>query len=92
MVGLLPGAAFHEGQARMEPGDVLVIFTDGMVEAENAAGEDLGDGPLAEVVRRMPDAGADDLFEALLVAAFQHLGEGRFRDDVTLVVIKRIGP
>ena len=92
MVGLLPGAAFHEGQARMEPGDVLVIFTDGMVEAENAAGEDLGDGPLAEVVRRMPDANADDLFEALLVAAFQHLGEGRFRDDVTLVVIKRTGP
>ncbi len=91
MVGLLPGVSFGQGQANMEPGDVLIIFTDGVVEAENAAGEDLGDGPLAEVVRRLPGAGADELFEALLIAAFQHLGDGKFRDDVTLVVIKRMG-
>lgn len=91
MVGLLPGVSFREGRTRMEPGDVLVIFTDGVVEAENAAGEELGDGPLADVVLRRPQAGADELFEALLVAAFQHLEDGRFRDDVTLVVIKRMG-
>ncbi|MFZ1375810.1 MAG: PP2C family protein-serine/threonine phosphatase [Geothrix sp.] len=91
MVGLLPGVTFAEGRAHMNRGDVLVIFTDGVVEAENAAGEELGDGPLAEVVLRRPEAGADELFEALLVEAFQHLGEGKFRDDVTLVVIKRMG-
>ena len=89
MVGLLPGVKFEEGQARMEPGDVLVAFTDGLVEAENAAGEELGDAPLADLVQRLPEAGADELLEALLVAAFQHLEEGRFRDDVTLVVVKR---
>lgn len=91
MVGLLPGVTFQEGRAHMDRGDVLVIFTDGVVEAENAAGEELGDGPLADVVLRHPDAGADELFEALLVAAFQHLEDGKFRDDVTLVVIKRMG-
>jgi len=91
MVGLLPGVTFAEGRAHMNRGDVLVIFTDGVVEAENAAGEELGDGPLADVVLRRPDAGADELFEALLIQAFQHLEEGKFRDDVTLVVIKRMG-
>lgn len=91
MVGLLPGAAFAEGRASMEPGDALLIFTDGLVEAENAAGEELGDGRLAEVVLRRPQAGAEELFEALLVEAFQHLEDGRFRDDVTLVVVKRMG-
>ena len=91
MVGLLPGAAFQEGFAQLHPGDALLIFTDGLVEAENAAGEELGDGPLAQAVLRLPEAGADQIFEALLVEAFQHLGEGRFRDDVTLVVIKRMG-
>ncbi|MBI1753448.1 MAG: PP2C family protein-serine/threonine phosphatase [Acidobacteria bacterium] len=91
MVGLLPGVSFAEGRAHVDPGDALVIFTDGVVEAENAAGEELGDGRLADVVLRRPDAGADELFEALLVEAFQHLEEGRFRDDVTLVVIKRMG-
>jgi sigma-B regulation protein RsbU (phosphoserine phosphatase) len=70
---------------------VLVSFTDGLVEAENAAGEELGDSRLAEVIRRRPHAGADELLEALLVEAFQHLEEGRFRDDVTLVVVKRMG-
>jgi serine phosphatase RsbU (regulator of sigma subunit) len=90
MVGLLPGVSFSEGQARLEPGDALLIFTDGLVEAENAAGEELGDGALAEVVRRNAQAGAAELFEALLVAAFQHLEGGKFRDDVTLVVIKRL--
>lgn len=91
MVGLLPGVSFGEGRASMAPGDVLVIFTDGLVEAENAAGEELGDGPMAEAILRRPQAGADELFEALLVAAFQHLEDGRFRDDVTLVVVKRLG-
>ncbi|WP_243324634.1 PP2C family protein-serine/threonine phosphatase [Geothrix sp. SG200] len=91
MVGLLPGAAFAEGRASMGPGDALVIFTDGLVEAENAAGEELGDGRLADVVLRRPQAGAEELFEALLVEAFQHLEDGRFRDDVTLVVVKRMG-
>ena len=91
MVGLLPGVSFREGHAHMDRGDVLVIFTDGVVEAENAAGEELGDGPLAEVVLRLPEAGAEGIFEALLVEAFQHLEDGKFRDDVTLVVIKRMG-
>lgn len=90
MVGLLPGVRFEEGQALMEPGDVLVVFTDGLVEAENATGEELGDGPLAEIVLKNPEASSDELFEALLVEAFRHLGEGRFRDDVTLVVVKRL--
>jgi sigma-B regulation protein RsbU (phosphoserine phosphatase) len=91
MVGLLPGVTFSEGRAHLDRGDVLVIFTDGIVEAENAAGEELGDGPLADVVLRRHDASADELLEALLVAAFQHLEDGKFRDDVTLVVIKRMG-
>jgi sigma-B regulation protein RsbU (phosphoserine phosphatase) len=91
MVGLLPGVTFREGRAHMDRGDVLVIFTDGVVEAENAAGEELGDGPLADVVLHRPNAGASELFEALLVEAFRHLEDGKFRDDVTLVVIKRMG-
>ncbi|HEX9009443.1 MAG TPA: PP2C family protein-serine/threonine phosphatase [Holophagaceae bacterium] len=90
MVGLLPGVTFEEGRARMEPGDVLVAFTDGLVEAENAAGEELGDWPLAKVVQDRPGAGAEALLEALLVEAFRHLEDGKFRDDVTLVVVRRI--
>ena len=89
MVGLLPGATFAEGRATMHPGDTLVIFTDGLVEAENACGEELGDAALVETVRQLPGSPADDLFEALLTRTFAHMEGGGFKDDVTLVVVKR---
>jgi sigma-B regulation protein RsbU (phosphoserine phosphatase) len=91
MVGLLPGASFSEGRATMDPGDTLVIFTDGVVEAENLAGEDLGDDRLVEVVRNLPvTATADEVFEALLTRTFTHMEGCGFKDDVTLVVVKRV--
>jgi sigma-B regulation protein RsbU (phosphoserine phosphatase) len=89
MVGLLPGAVFAEGRATMLPGDTLVIFTDGLVEAENLAGDDLGENPVVAIVRDLPDGTADDIFEAILTATFKHMEGGGFKDDVTLVVIKR---
>ncbi len=89
MVGLLPGAEFSEGRAALDPGDAVVIFTDGLVEAENAAGEELGDEALVEEVRARPRASADELFEALLTRTFTHMEGGGFKDDVTLVVVKR---
>ncbi|HJW08854.1 MAG TPA: PP2C family protein-serine/threonine phosphatase [Holophagaceae bacterium] len=90
MVGLLPDVAFQQGHAAMAPGEVLVAFTDGLVEAESPEGAELGDDALGEVVRKHPGASADELFELLLVEAFQHLGGNGFRDDVTLVVVKRM--
>ena len=89
MVGLLPGASFAEGRTTMHPGDCLVIFTDGLVEAENAAGEELGDEALVEEVRKLPLGSADELFEALLTRTFTHMEGGGFKGDVTLVVVKR---
>ena len=89
MVGLLPGATFAEGRTTMHPGDTLVIFTDGLVEAENAAGEELGEVALVDVVRQLPQGSADEVFEALLTCTFTHMEGGGFKDDVTLVVVKR---
>ena len=89
MVGLLPGATFEQGHDRMQPGDVLLAFTDGLVEAESLEGAELGDAALAQVVSDHPAASADDLLEALLVRAFQHMEGNGFRDDVTLLVVKR---
>jgi len=89
MVGLLPGAEFAEGRATMHPGDTLVIFTDGLVEAENAAGEELGEEAIVDEVRQHVGGSADEIFEALLTRTFTHMEGGGFKDDVTLVVVKR---
>lgn len=89
MVGLLPEVTFREGHAALLPGDTLLVFTDGLVEAENPVGEDLGDEALADLVRLHPEADAETLLELLLALAFEHLDGQGFRDDVTLVVVKR---
>jgi serine phosphatase RsbU (regulator of sigma subunit) len=81
MVGLLPGAVFHEGHATMEPGETLVIFTDGVVDAEDGQGKDMGSNP---------DDTADEILEKLLVRTFTHMEGNGFRDDVTLAVVKRL--
>jgi len=90
MVGLLPGASFYEGHATMNPGDVLILYTDGMIEAENIEGVELGEGPLIELVRTHSGASADELFEKLLVTTLEHMCGAGFKDDVTLVVIRRL--
>ena len=93
MVGLLPGARFTEAHACMEPGDVLVVFTDGVSDAEDIHGRELGEAPLVDVVRTSPpSATSGELFERLLATAFRHMEGCGFKDDVTLVVIKRMGP
>lgn len=89
MVGLLPGATFGEGQAEMHPGDVLVVFTDGFIEAEDVEARELGEEAIIDCVRNHQGASADDIFENLLVTVFQHMEGGGFKDDVTLVVVKR---
>jgi len=90
MVGLLPWATFTEGRATMLPGDTLVIYTDGVSEAENVEGEDLGDEPLVAAILENPGASALELFELLLTRTFHHMQGTGFKDDVTLVVIKRV--
>lgn len=89
MVGLLPGVCFCEGRAKMDVGDTLLVFTDGVVEAESLDGVDLGDEALVEVVRNNPGARAEELLEKLLTRTFDHMEGGGFKDDVTLVVVQR---
>ena len=68
----------------------LVLFTDGVTEAENEGGEDLGG--LQHVAHRlatMHGAGADELTRAIESEVLSHMGDTPLADDVTLVVVSR---
>jgi sigma-B regulation protein RsbU (phosphoserine phosphatase) len=88
-VGLLPDAEFGEGHETLAPGDVLIVFTDGIVEAEDAGGAELGDERVIAAARQSLGAPALEIFEKILVETFGHIRESGFRDDATLLVIKR---
>jgi len=81
-----PDAAYEERQISMEPGDRLVLLTDGITEAENAGGMEFGEDRLTNLLvenRRLPAA---ELKRVLLDAVTSFAARG-FHDDATLVIV-----
>lgn len=89
-LGLFPNAEYEELTIAAKPGDVLVFFSDGIVDAENSEGEMFGTDRLSDVLREHPSAcnSAQATVDAVLAAvgAFQ-AGTAHF-DDETLVVLR----
>ena len=73
-------------------GDVPVIYTDGITEANNADGEDFGESRLLETIHRHLAAPVPLILDAILRATREFSrGEGKMRDDLTLVVARGRG-
>ena len=89
-LGLFPDAQYEELTIATKPGDVVVFFSDGIVDAENAEGEMFGTERLTAVLREHPAAchSAQATVDAILaaVSGFQS-GTPHF-DDETLVVLR----
>jgi stage II sporulation SpoE-like protein len=90
VIGPLPEATFHRGFAHLEPGSVLVLCTDGILERRNRKGEFYGEERLKQLVEKNRGASAEALLEALFAAAIA-FGKGRpWEDDATVVVVRRL--
>ena len=87
-VGLIPGTDYSQTVVTLNPSDLLVLYTDGITEAENGTGQDLGREQLLEWARQAPVDSPRALGEDLLQRL--ELFRGRFRnDDETLMVLQR---
>lgn len=86
VVGLLPAAQFEQGSVAVAPGDVLVVFSDGIVEASGEGEEEFGEERLAEILRRNHAAGAEEIRRLILSAVRTFIGGAPLRDDLTFVV------
>lgn len=74
----------------MEPGDCLLLYTDGVNEAENAEGEMFGEERIQEVLTVHGAAGSARVVDEVLAAVHQFTGGRAPSDDITLVAIKRL--
>jgi len=74
---------------QLQPGDGVVLYTDGITEAENTAGEQYGLERLCEVVSQHWSQSAEEIKEAVIADVQQHIGEQEVYDDITLVVLKQ---
>jgi sigma-B regulation protein RsbU (phosphoserine phosphatase) len=88
VVGLFDNCAYEQGTIQMEPGSLLLAYSDGLTEPENVYGEEFGARRLAEVAMRHPDASAHALAEALVTAAEEWAGTPEQADDMTVVVAR----
>jgi sigma-B regulation protein RsbU (phosphoserine phosphatase) len=89
VIGPLPEARFRRGFARLHPGEVLLLVTDGILERRDRQGEFFGDQRLHALVRRHQPQPAAVILERLFEAALAW-GDGRpWEDDATIVVVKR---
>ncbi|HEY9727414.1 MAG TPA: SpoIIE family protein phosphatase [Chroococcales cyanobacterium] len=74
---------------QLYPGDVVVLYTDGITEAENLAGVQYGIERLCEVVRVNWQYSAQEIKQAVIADLRSHIGEQKVYDDITLVVLKQ---
>jgi len=90
ILGILPMAVYKEAGAKMESGDVLVLFSDGVTEAANSSGEDFGEVRLGEVVAANRDRPASEIVEAIEAAVVAFTQGAPAADDITVVVARRL--
>ena len=84
LLGVLPGALVTDTRTDLSPGDLLVLYTDGITEAGPAA-DQFGEDRLLEVVQSTPGR-ASDVADAVLDAVAAHSGDGE--DDAALLVLR----
>ena len=89
VLGLLGGAQYEQGERALEAGDLLVLYSDGILEAANAKDEQFGEERMAAVVRENFDQPAEEIRNRLLAAVGDFSGDGQTADDQTLLVIRK---
>ena len=82
---------FEEDQVTLAPDDVLVVYSDGITEAINMNQELFGVDRLLAAIRRNRDKSANELIDAIVATVREYAGPAPQADDMTLIVIKRLG-
>jgi sigma-B regulation protein RsbU (phosphoserine phosphatase) len=82
-------AAWQQAQIVLPPGDLLVLYTDGVTEAENGDGAAWGDAALRSLVQTQAAQSAAAVRAAILDAVHQFCGNAAQTDDITLMVVRR---
>jgi len=86
--GISPDAVYEMAAVQLAPRDALVLFTDGVVEAFNAKGEEFTDARLVDNVRHLPDWEAQRSLQFLMQRVDEFVGATKQFDDITCLVLR----
>jgi len=88
-IGMLDGFSYTEEAVDLRPGDLLVLYTDGVTEAANPTGEMFGEERLETLLRELPrDVRAEAVVDRLLASVWEFLGAAEPGDDMTVMAVR----
>jgi sigma-B regulation protein RsbU (phosphoserine phosphatase) len=87
-IGISEGFTIRREDIRLEPGDILLLYTDGITEAADLQGALWGEDNLADIIRQNADSSAERLIQKIVMALKDHTNGSPLDDDVTLVISK----
>ncbi|HEX5474872.1 MAG TPA: PP2C family protein-serine/threonine phosphatase [Vicinamibacterales bacterium] len=88
-LGMFEESTFEQAATTIHAGDLLVLYSDGITEAEDPAGQPFEESGLEGVLARRSNASASELGTAILRDVEAHARDSRFTDDLTVLVLKR---
>jgi sigma-B regulation protein RsbU (phosphoserine phosphatase) len=91
VVGLLEAAPYVQATETLDRGDIVVLFSDGVSEAFNVAGEDFGEARLLEVTRKSAESSTQQLLEQIIAAVRTFTTGAAQSDDITVMVLRYLG-
>ena len=92
LIGAFPYTSFDRGEAQLRPGDTLVLYSDGVSEAQNPAGEDFGESRIRTAISTVIDRPPQQVLDALFAALREFMQDAGPHDDMTAVVVRYLGP
>jgi phosphoserine phosphatase RsbU/P len=90
VVGIMDDFPFEEETISVQPGNLIILYSDGITEAPGAGGELFGEQRLIDIARHHHQERAAVIKDRILEAVHAHAGDGAAADDMTLVIVQRL--
>jgi len=87
-LGIRLDRAYETASLELRPGDALIFFTDGVIEAFNESGEEFGNERWLSAIRNLPDWDAQQSLQFLMKRVDEFAGATRQSDDITCLVFR----
>jgi sigma-B regulation protein RsbU (phosphoserine phosphatase) len=88
-LGVFPNPEYRTGEVTLNPGDMVVLYTDGVTEIDDEQGRRFGSDGLAVIAHQFRSQPVEALAEEIVSLTKRYAGTRGYRDDFTLVLLRR---
>jgi sigma-B regulation protein RsbU (phosphoserine phosphatase) len=90
VLGAFDFSKYTDRRTKLEPGDTICLYTDGITEAKSKSGEMFGEERLTEILVKKKDLGVDEIVDEILLSVSKHSEDAGQYDDLTIFLLRYI--